>query len=236
MLAWRADAERHAAATPGAEACGLVVLARGRARFWPCRNIADDPGDTFIMHPGDRAAAEDAGDVLAVFHSHPGASSEPSPADRLGCDADGVVWHILGADGWSTITPAEQREPLLGRTFAWGSSDCFGLIRDWYAVERGITLPDFPRAAGDFLAGRDLYREGFPRAGFVECRGDPLPGDVLLFRIEAQVPDHGAIYLPGDKILHHLAGRLSSRDPLDGLLRQRLVTVLRYAADDQTLR
>ena len=141
-----------------------------------------------------------------------------------------MAWHILGTDGWRTLLPAHMADPLLGRTFAWGSRDCYGLIRDWHAQERGIYLPDFQREKGDFRAGRDLYGDGFPLAGFVECLTGPEPGDVLLFQLAATVPDHGAIYLPGDKILHHLEGRLSSRDPLDGFLRERLVKVLRYAA------
>lgn len=237
MPAWCADAERHAAAEHPREACGLVVLVRGRLRYWPCRNAASDPGEHFVMDPADRVEAEDAGDVVGVFHSHPDAPATPSPDDRAACDADGVAWHILGADGWRTMLPARMADPLLGRTFEYGTRDCYALIRDWYAQERGIALPDFPRADGDFGAGRDLYRDGFPRAGFLEvCRTDVQPGDVLLFRLAAPVPDHGAIYLPGDRILHHLQGRLSSRDPLDGFLRERLVMVLRYAADDQAVR
>lgn len=231
MSQWQAAAAKHAARTPDREACGLVVLHRGRLRYWPCGNIAADPGEHFVLDPADRAEAEDCGgSVVGVFHSHPGAPSTPSPADRAGCDADGVAWHILGTDGWRTLTPARMAEPLLGRRFVWGDRDCFGLIRDWYAQERRVYLPDFPRQAGDFLAGRDLYTDGFPLAGFAECRGGPEPGDVLLFRLAAPVPDHGAIYLPGDKILHHLEGRLSSRDPLDGFMRARIVRVLRYVA------
>lgn len=237
-MSWRADALEHALTTPDREVCGLLVLVRGRERYWRCRNIAETPTDHFVMHPADRAAAEDAGEVVGVVHSHPGATAKPSPADIACCNADGVPWHIVGLplQDWWSMHPAGRAPSLLGREFIYGLADCYSLIRDWYAAERGVELPDFARADGDFAAGRSLYEQGFPAAGFVAVDGPPEPGDVLLFRLAAQVPDHGAIYLAGDRIMHHLQGRLSSIDTWDGFMRSRTVKVLRYAADGQTLR
>lgn len=229
-MTWRDDAAAHAIAEAPREACGLLVLVRGRIRYRPCRNIAEDPEQHAICHPEDRCAAEDAGAVVGFVHSHPDGPDEASADDIAGCDADGIAWHILTPGGWTTIRPAALHEPLLGREFVYGSADCYGLIRAWYAQVLNIYLPDFHRAEGDFLAGRDLYGEGFPLAGFAECRTEPQPGDVLLFRLAAPVPDHGAIYLGGDRILHHLQGRLSSRDDWAGFLRERTVKVLRYVA------
>jgi cell wall-associated NlpC family hydrolase len=185
-----------------------------------------------VLDPSDYAEAEDAGEVLAVVHSHSGASAAASDADRAGCEAGGLPWHIVGLPrgDWQTIEPCGYRAPLIGREFCYGRVDCYTLIRDWYALERGIVLPDFPRRDGDFQAGRSLYEDGFPLAGFSECLTSPERGDILLFRLAAPVPDHGAVYLGDDTILHHLQGRLSSRDSWDGFLRERTVKVLRYVA------
>lgn len=231
-MTWREDAEAHALREAPREACGVVVIINGRQRYRPCRNMATEAGAEFVMDPFDRMAAEDAGEVVAVVHSHPGATSEPSEPDLAGCAADCVPWHIVGlpALDWREITPPGWQAPLVGREFEYGLTDCYTLIRDWYRQELGILLPDFPRREGDFLAGRSLYENGFPLAGFAECRTAPQRGDILLMRLGAPVPDHGAVYLGDDTILHHLQDRLSSRDSWDGFLRSRTVKVLRYVA------
>jgi proteasome lid subunit RPN8/RPN11 len=228
---WRDDALRHAQECQPRESCGLLVVVRGRLRYRACPNLATDPDEHFVIDPRAWADAEDAGEIVAVVHSHPAGWPDASSADRAGCESSGLPWHIVGlpSGAWCCITPTGYRAPLLGREFRWGVHDCYSLIRDWYAEERGVVLPDFPRRAGDFEAGRDLYGEGFPRAGFVAVDGPPEVGDVLLFRVAARVPDHGAVYVGDDRILHHMHGRLSSRDAWDGFWRERTVRVLRYA-------
>ncbi|WP_043946890.1 NlpC/P60 family protein, partial [Ralstonia solanacearum] len=41
-------------------------------------------------------------------------------------------------------------------------------------------------------------------------------GDVILMQVRAPVPNHAAVYLGGVQMLHHLHGRLSSRDVYGG--------------------
>ncbi|NBT33676.1 MAG: peptidase, partial [Rhodobacteraceae bacterium] len=68
---WRDDALAHALAEMPREACGLVVVVRGKERYWPCRNISPTyADDQFAMDPHDYAAAEAAGEIVELFHSH----------------------------------------------------------------------------------------------------------------------------------------------------------------------
>lgn len=226
-----AAVRKHAAAEYPREACGLVVVVRGRARYVPCRNLATDD-EHFVLPKQDFAAAADLGEVTAVVHSHPDLSAEPSQADRVACEASGLPWHIVAYpdDDLRTIEPCGYEAPLVGRQFAHGVLDCYSLVRDWYARERGIVLPDFDRHDGWWQHGEDLYMQHYAEAGFVAISQDQpeVAGDVILMQLRSPVPNHAAVYLGDGHMLHHLHGRLSSRDVYGGYWQQIARCVLRY--------
>ena len=102
MLDFRCDAEAHAARSYPREACGLVI----NGQYWPCRNAADAPENTFVLEPRDYAIAAMMGKVEAVVHSHP-QGGPPSESDQTVCSQGSVPWHIwqMPEREWSTINP-----------------------------------------------------------------------------------------------------------------------------------
>ena len=102
MQDFRFDAEQHAARCKPNESCGVVV----NGKYWPCRNIADDPAADFVINPKDYAVAAMYGSVKAIVHSHP-KGGPASEADRLGCAGTKIPWHIWSVPDkkWSTIKP-----------------------------------------------------------------------------------------------------------------------------------
>jgi len=225
----RADAEAHARAEYPREAVGLVVSVRGKPSYVPCRNQSEEP-DHFILHPEDYVAAEDLGDIVAVVHSHPDAGPEPSLHDIASHSVGRIAWWIVGLqDGavtWHEM-PAAGEMPLEGRAFVHGVIDCYTLIRDYYRLERGVTLMDFHRKDDWWHSGENLYVENFTKAGFVEV-DTPSNGDVILMAIGSPTPCHGAIWLDGDILLHHLYSRLSCREVYGAAYRERTTHILRY--------
>ncbi|SAI70466.1 NlpC/P60 family [Bordetella ansorpii] len=249
----------HAVAEYPREACGLIVSDSARRgpggaaeRYVPCRNVAVDGGQ-FMIAADEYAAAEDAGQVLAVVHSHPDADPTPSEADRVACEASGLPWYIAEVrqadDGVVTAgqvyswAPEGYQAPLLGREFHHGILDCYSIIRDWYERERGIELPDFDRADGWWEGEAELYLEHFGQAGFRRLDGDEalVPGDVILMQVLSQRTNHAGVYLGAqplaerpdlhplpDAMLHHLYNRPAERVVYGGYWRDVTRARLRY--------
>lgn len=218
----------HAASCFPAESCGLVVIAHGKRTYRPCRNIAER-NEHFVMHPEDFAAAEDAGTVEMVVHSHPNVVPQPSQADLVGCERSGVPWLIVNWPTGATyeFQPTGYKAPLIGRTFSHGVLDCLTLIQDYYRETLSIELPQYAREDLWWEKGQNLYLDLYKDCGF-EMVDEPRQHDVLLMQIGARVPNHGAIFLGDGTILHHLMHRLSSRDVYGGWYRKCTCNVLRH--------
>jgi len=230
-------ARAHAAAEYPRESCGYVIIERGQEVYVPVRNMATTRSEHVVTARDAFAGAEDRGEVVAFVHSHPDAPATPSQADKVACEGSGLVWHVISwpADDVRTIVPCGYEAPLVGREFSHGVLDCWSLVRDWFARERHVQLPDFERVDGwwDADDGGSLYIDHYEECGAVSVGGiaDLQIGDVIVMEIASKKkrPNHAAVYIGNGQILHHLYNKLSSRDLYDGALQERTRLILRYA-------
>lgn len=198
-----------ARSNPEREVCGLII---NDDRLIKCRNIHPNPAEHFRISDDDWLKAETAGEITAVFHSHPGNKPTLSGADRQAQVVSGLQWWLVSGGALRRYSAVPH---LLGRRFEHGSMDCYSLFRDAYHL-CGINLPDFERMNGWWMRGENLYLKNLDTNGFHRVsQHDIQPGDVIIRQPYPEAdPCHAIIYLGDSMVLHHdCAGRLSRREP-----------------------
>lgn len=218
------DMQAHAVAEFPRESCGLILMAGGVAKYLARANSAENPEEDFRISPQAYAGASRQGQILAVVHSHPGGPAHPSESDMAGQIASGIPWAIIPVLPCATGGTHAQRPlwwgpgvpvaPLLEREFVHGLADCYALARDWYRTEGGILLPDFPRPDTWWERGGNVLVANLAAGGFVRCDEPEQVGDGYIMQIGAGVPNHCAVYVGDGLLLHHMAKRLSRREPV----------------------
>lgn len=227
------------------EACGLVIKKGRKTLAIQCQNIASAPHNRFEIAQADYISAADEGEVIGVWHTHVEIPPTPSPADRVGCEASEVPWYIVSVrktgEGFTfsdveVLQPADAPVDYVGRPYLFGTFDCYTLVVDYYRREFGIEMSNnYPRDDDKWwLRGHDHFSSNFASEGFVALSdATPQPGDVFLIQTGATAPNHAAIYVGDERILHHLHGRLSRHDIYGGHWLKHTVKHLRHKSKCQ---
>ena len=223
------DIQKHFETEYPKEACGLIGVIKGNKKYFPCENVAED-NDDFIMSSTDYMKHKRTMDIIGIVHNHPDGTNEPSIADINNCNAVGIPYYIFSFPDMelNILEPTINVNPLLGRDYKFGVADCFEAMRDWLASEN-IHIPP-----------RDLFEDDWWEKGlnyFTEENiknwnhikvETPQKNDVLIFQIEADVPNHCGVYLGNDVFFHHAVNRLSCRESLFPFWREHIVGIYRH--------
>lgn len=214
----------HAAAAYPNEACGYIIKGAKRAEVILCTNTAEDPTQFFRIARAETTRVADQGELLAVWHTHPGRNSEPSEADLASIEVMGIPWLIQGLRvdesghfdfaPYTVTKPSGFVMPYAGRPYVPGVFDCWSLVVDYYARELGIRLNRYPYTQDSGDPGFHLFPTSYSNEGLVRLMGEQTfqVGDVVFMQILDDRPNHCAVYVGDDRILQHNHGRLSSLD------------------------
>ena len=232
---WKETALLHAKDQDPKESCGLLLNKKGKEKYYPCNNLSMTQHQCFIIDPIDYVKADNLGEIIAIVHSHPITPPTPSQADRISCEHSNLPWYIVNpkTEQWADLKPEGYKPELCGRPWVWGITDCWSLVRDWYKEEKNIELIDYERSMTpeEFLKN-PLFEKYAKNTGFRELANDEAlkKGDVLLMSILHPTLNHVAIFL-GDMVLHHLADRLSCKEPYSEWLLKCTGKRYRYASE-----
>lgn len=216
------------------EACGLIILWKGRYKWVPCENIHQKKDTEFAISSQDFKKAYDLGQIVCVVHSHTDGNKEFSDFDRQSQQRQGYDWLLVSTDGNSaeisaTITAPKKAVALYGRQYKFGVYDCLTFVRDWYKQEWGIHINDYDRKENFWDYGEELYLDNYQAEGFVEVAlQDIRYGDVILLALGGPITAHAGVYLGNNKFGHHLNDRLSSVDIYGAYYQDRTTKVIRH--------
>lgn len=200
----------HANQCGEAECCGFII---NNKTYVPCENISADPKNHFEISPEDWITAERQGAITAIVHSHPNGLPILSEADQIYQQKTGIDWWLVCNN---QIYKFRCVQPLIGREFQHGITDCYTLFRDAYHL-CGVDIPDFERADDWWNNGENLYLDKMPANGFYQITLANLQeGDIILFSLNSKTVNHAAVYVGNNSILHHLPKRQSKRDLFSG--------------------
>ena len=213
------------------EAVGLVHVIKGKNRYFKCQNLAETPDEHFILNPKDYLEAEKKGDIIALDHTQTKTKPAPSQADKDPTQAYRLPRFCLlyTNQTWGEYKPEGWELAYVGREFSHGIVDCYSLVRDFYKREFKLQLNDYNRRDQWWEKGENMYLDNFAKEGFNETTLEQIAyGDLFLMQLESPVPNHAGIYLGDGVVLHHVQGRLSSRDVYGGYYQKVTAKVLKH--------
>lgn len=216
-MTWKDAALKHAKEQDPRESVGVLIVIKGKEEYYPCNNLSTYSQQCFILDPEDYVKADALGEITAIVHSHPVTPPSPSQADKVSCEQSGLKWHIVNpkTETWGYCEPTGYKPPLIGRQWVWGVTDCWSLVRDYYRENKNIILRDWerPTTPEEFIKN-PMFEKCAADTGFAELKPeDKLQnGDLLFMSILANGLNHVAVFIDGD-VLHHLADRLSTKEP-----------------------
>jgi cell wall-associated NlpC family hydrolase len=152
-------------------------------------------------------------------------------SERKEMNEGNVIFVTLGStkDNSEVFFPERyfENRPLVGRPFLHGLFDCYTLVRDYYTRNFNLVMPtNLQRDWEWWNQGPNLYVEHANNYGF-ENVNDIETHDLLVMSLGSEVPNHGAIYLGENKILHHVAGRFSTIEELSTFYKTKISVVYR---------
>lgn len=223
-------AKAHALQEYPKESCGLVI----NNVYIPYENVAEDPLKAFEFAA---SVKEDLVACTAIIHSHPDGNDFPSKTDMQGQIDTDRIWGIIKCTATVAKDPVfwgdfMLEEPLIGRSFIPGVSDCYALARAYFWQTKKIKLLEVARDPEWWESGDNLYVDLFTEAGFKTITmSEAVEGDCFIGKVLSEVSNHGGIILNKGLALHILSKRLSRREPIGPWLKY-VTHWLRYVGND----
>ena len=132
----KSEIKQHAQSEPDKEVCGIIFLKKNlEVSIVRCRNIHPNPESHFRISIDDILFVKKNYKILAIYHSHPGNSCNPSDGDILNSEENGYPMYIYSteSDSFYLYRPSmDHNRELNGRPYVKDINSCFSCVLDFY--------------------------------------------------------------------------------------------------------
>lgn len=233
----KSEIQRHAIEqhdSDRSECCGYVLE---DGRVLRSINVAEDPTTDFIIDADSAVEANRVG-FSHVYHSHTNGNSRFSHHDAISCKQlnKPFVLYDVHTNRFKILDPSDDA-PYVGREFTWWLCDCYSLAQDYYRREFNIRLGDYDREVENNRLVGNAFAQNYTSEGFglLDRSTPPQKGDLPLFAIGSNYPNHIGIIDRDGLFLHQLIDRPSEHaiwggswiDCCVGLLRHKDLNISR---------
>jgi len=207
------------------EPCGGLCIIKGKLKYIPFINTSETK-DNFIP---EALKFSRYGPVLYMLvHGHDD-NCIPSEHDITMCNVTNYPWMVINQSDYSyAVISPDGYNNLCGKDYKFKYRDCFTSTHNWFKVH-GIAMPMRPLHWKDdwWEHGEDYFGtevQNWP----VKKVDDLLYGDIILFKIGAEVSNHMGVYLYDDLFFHHAVNRLSCKENLYPFWGKHITGIYRY--------
>lgn len=203
------------------ESCGLIVFSDNSFRFIPCKNIAKDKINNFIIDPKDYLQASKIGTIDSCVHSHVKDSSFSIEDinNSFNNNLNYLLYNIKRDKFYFfDINKYKLYKDYVNLDFKLGKNDCANLIYHFYKNHLNIEVPIRPitenlssykelKQKNLHVWDGPLYKENIEMFHIFKPKNfeDLKPFDIIVFNdIKEKVPAHGAIYIDNELMLHQM--------------------------------
>jgi proteasome lid subunit RPN8/RPN11 len=233
MIDVKDNIKKHALENPTEEVCGIVFFnERFELITVQCRNTHPDPKSSFKISLDELYFVKNKYKILALYHSHPNSSADPTPCDINNSEENGYPMYIYSVleDDFYLYRPASDFiRPLKGRQFAMDVNTCLTCVLDYFIQKFGppnkgfqenfVVPKDINRANNKILEIiKNSYKFCPIKTEEVDINCPVEQDDIFLMEPGlTDIPYHVGVISKQGTILHHLIGQLSIEGPLRDL-------------------
>lgn len=227
------------------ECCGLLLLnKKDILESFPCKNIAQDKENEFVVCQLDYLKAAMNGKIVGIYHSHCIQDNSFSELDKQishKLNLKNIVY-ILKRDSFEEYSPENYYNKYVNKDFVIGVSDCLSIVENYYNEEFGIKIFHYERTADwdkdypEFVKNKlaefcdsQNFDKFFEKENFVKIEGieNAKKHDIIVFKYLENYPSHFGIYLGQNHILHQPRNKKSIIEKLTDAEKRRIYCFIR---------
>lgn len=225
--------KNHALENLSEEICGFVVEDKNEIICIKCANAAENKSIDFQISLEDYLNAKSLYNILYIYHSHVDDSDDFSEKDKLYSNEiciNYILYH-LKSDTFKVYESKDLGRKYIGRFYKHKKYDCFTLIKDYCKQELNIDLKydtDFFDNASTDVNVLEEVEKYYSGNNFTKILDQNLKkNDILLLNGVNKTPNHFAVYLDDNKILHQPINSFSRIDNYCNFYKRNTVGVYR---------